>query len=174
MDAQPAATMTTAIMNHVGRRLPRTAPSHRWFATATLSPWSGATVHLSVRPEGRSNSVALGASDGGAVPPTPRSARSLLGHGLRSTTSSRRSSACDGVGDPDPLDGQGNCSQTPKLAAQALPDQLVTDPTGSGDRDFLIMGDLNSYAMEDSIEAIKGQTKAPGVVSGGRFMHECW
>ena len=75
---------------------------------------------------------------------------------------------------PRPLDGQGNCSQTPKLAAQALPDRLVTDPTGSGDRDFLIMGDLNSYAMEASIEAIKGQTKAPGVVSGGRFMHECW
>ena len=30
-------------------------------------------------------------------------------------------------------------------AAQALADYLATDPTGSGDPDFLIIGDLNSY-----------------------------
>ena len=35
-------------------------------------------------------------------------------------------------------------------AAQALVDWLATDPTGSGDPDFLIMGDLNSYAQEDT------------------------
>jgi hypothetical protein len=29
------------------------------------------------------------------------------------------------------------------------------DPTGSGDPDFIIMGDLNSYAMEDPIDAVK-------------------
>ncbi len=34
-------------------------------------------------------------------------------------------------------------------------DWLATDPTGSGDPDFLIMGDLNSYAMEDPIDAVK-------------------
>ena len=34
-------------------------------------------------------------------------------------------------------------------------DWLATDPTGSGDPDFLIMGDLNSYAQEDPIDAIK-------------------
>lgn len=28
-------------------------------------------------------------------------------------------------------------------------DWLATDPTGSGDPDVLIMGDLNSYALED-------------------------
>lgn len=38
---------------------------------------------------------------------------------------------------------------------QALVDWLATDPTGSGDPDYLIMGDLNSYAMEDPITAIK-------------------
>ena len=32
---------------------------------------------------------------------------------------------------------------------------MATDPTGSGDPDFLIVGDLNSYAMEDPITAIK-------------------
>jgi len=66
-----------------------------------------------------------------------------------------KGSACDDVGDPDIFDGQGNCNGTRTLAAQALVDWLATDPTGSGDPDFLIMGDLNSYAQEDPITAIK-------------------
>jgi uncharacterized protein len=64
-----------------------------------------------------------------------------------------KGSACSG--DPDAGDGQGNCNGTRTLAAQALVDWIATDPTGSGDPDFLIMGDLNSYAMEDPIDAIK-------------------
>jgi hypothetical protein len=39
-------------------------------------------------------------------------------------------------------------------AAQALVDWLATDPTGAGDADYLIMGDLNSYAREDPVTAI--------------------
>ncbi len=66
-----------------------------------------------------------------------------------------KGSACTDVGDPDLLDGQGNCSQTRRAAAEALVDWLATDPTGSGDPDFLIVGDLNSYAMEDTIDEIK-------------------
>ena len=66
-----------------------------------------------------------------------------------------KGSDCNDVGDPDVGDGQGNCSQTRRAAAQALVDWLATDPTGSGDPDFLIVGDLNWYAMEDSIDAIK-------------------
>ena len=66
-----------------------------------------------------------------------------------------KGSPCDDVGDPDMGDGQGNCSGTRTLAAQALVDWLATDPTGSGDPDFLIMGDLNSYAQEDPIDAVK-------------------
>jgi len=58
-------------------------------------------------------------------------------------------------GDPDVGDGQGNCNLTRKAAAQALVDWLATDPTGSGDPDFLIMGDLNSYAKEDPVTAIR-------------------
>lgn len=65
-----------------------------------------------------------------------------------------KGSDCIDVGDPDTGDGQGNCNQTRKKAAQALVDWLATDPTGSGDPDFLIMGDLNSYAKEDPIDAI--------------------
>ncbi|CAG0947707.1 hypothetical protein ANRL1_04454 [Anaerolineae bacterium] len=66
-----------------------------------------------------------------------------------------KGSDCNDVGDPDTGDGQGNCNVTRKLAAQALMDWLATDPTGSGDPDFLIMGDLNSYAKEDPIKAVR-------------------
>ncbi len=66
-----------------------------------------------------------------------------------------KGSACDDVGDPDAGDGQGNCNQTRTDAAAALVNWLATDPTGSGDPDFLIIGDLNSYALEDPITAIK-------------------
>ena len=38
---------------------------------------------------------------------------------------------------------------------QALADWLATDPTGSGDPDVLIIGDLNSYAKEDPIVALQ-------------------
>lgn len=66
-----------------------------------------------------------------------------------------KGSPCDDVGDPDVGDGQGNCNQTRTDGATALVNWLATDPTGSGDPDFLIIGDLNSYAMEDPITAIK-------------------
>jgi predicted extracellular nuclease len=56
--------------------------------------------------------------------------------------------------DPDTGDGQGNCNLTRKAAAEALVDWLATDPTGSNDPDFLILGDLNSYAKEDPIDAV--------------------
>lgn len=74
-----------------------------------------------------------------------------------------KGSACDDIGDFDAGDGQGNCNGTRTLAAQALVDWLATDPTGSGDADFLIIGDLNSYAMEDPIDAVKaGPDDIPG------------
>ncbi|HSR34261.1 MAG TPA: ExeM/NucH family extracellular endonuclease, partial [Anaerolineae bacterium] len=66
-----------------------------------------------------------------------------------------KGSACDDVGDPDLGDGQGNCNLTRTSAATALANWLATDPTSSGDSDFLIIGDLNSYAMEDPIEELK-------------------
>ena len=67
-----------------------------------------------------------------------------------------KGSACTDVGDPDLGDGQGNCNVTRTNAATALVNWLATDPTSSGDSDFLIVGDLNSYAMEDPITAITG------------------
>jgi predicted extracellular nuclease len=55
-----------------------------------------------------------------------------------------------GEGDDDPE--QGSCNLTRALAAQVLSDWLATDPTGSGDADFLIIGDLNAYDKEDPID----------------------
>ena len=66
-----------------------------------------------------------------------------------------KGSSCASIGDPDTGDGQGNCNQTRTDAANALVDWLATDPTNSGDSDRLIIGDLNAYAKEDPITAIK-------------------
>jgi len=66
-----------------------------------------------------------------------------------------KGSSCSSIGDPDAGDGQGNCNLTRTQAARALVDWLATDPTGSGDPDFLIIGDLNAYAMEDPVAVIK-------------------
>ncbi len=66
-----------------------------------------------------------------------------------------KGSPCDDIGDPDAGDGQGNCNQTRTAAATALVNWLATDPTGSGDPDFLLIGDYNAYALEDPIDAIK-------------------
>ena len=61
-----------------------------------------------------------------------------------------KGSAC--AGDPDMGDGQGNCNVTRTMAAEALVDWLASDPTGSGDLDALVIGDLNAYAKEDPID----------------------
>ena len=63
-----------------------------------------------------------------------------------------KGSDCNAVGDPDTGDGQGNCNITRTNAARALVDWIATDPAGSGDRDYLVIGDLNSYAKEDPID----------------------
>ncbi|MEZ4593281.1 MAG: ExeM/NucH family extracellular endonuclease [Chloroflexota bacterium] len=65
-----------------------------------------------------------------------------------------KGSDCNDVNDPDLGDGAGNCNLTRQAAAQALVDWLAADPTGSGDPDALIIGDLNSYDKEDPIDAI--------------------
>ena len=65
-----------------------------------------------------------------------------------------KGSDCNDVGDPDTGDGAGNCNVTRTLAAEALVDWLASDPTGSGDDDVLIIGDLNSYAKEDPIDVL--------------------
>ncbi len=64
-----------------------------------------------------------------------------------------KGSGC-GTGDDQPDHLGGNCNGTRTLAAAALADWLLADPTGSGDPDSMIIGDLNSYAMETPISAL--------------------
>ncbi len=65
-----------------------------------------------------------------------------------------KGSGC-GAGDDSPADGSGNCDLTRTRAAAALTDFLAADPTGSGDPDFLVIGDLNSYSMERPIATLE-------------------
>lgn len=56
---------------------------------------------------------------------------------------------------PDAGDGQGNCNQVRLNSANRLIEWLATNPTGTGDTDYLLVGDLNSYAKEDPIVALE-------------------
>ena len=65
-----------------------------------------------------------------------------------------KGSDCGGAPDDQPDTGRGNCNGTRTAAAAALADWLPTDPTGSGDPDHLIIGDLNSYTFETPITTL--------------------
>ena len=66
-----------------------------------------------------------------------------------------KGSSCDDIGDRNRRDGQGNCNATRTGAATALADWVADDPTGSGDADYLVIGDLNAYLFEDPLTALK-------------------
>lgn len=55
---------------------------------------------------------------------------------------------------PDAGDGQGNCAGVRTNAARSLATWLMSDPTGAGDPDVLIIGDLNSYTLEPPIRTL--------------------
>jgi len=65
-----------------------------------------------------------------------------------------KGSECDA---PDAGDGQGNCAMVRTNAANLLADWLASDPTGTGTRSVLIVGDLNSYAKENPIAALEAK-----------------
>ncbi len=58
-----------------------------------------------------------------------------------------------GCGD-DANDGSGNCNTVRDAAARAVTEWLATNPTGVTEEDVLLIGDLNSYRMEDPIQTI--------------------
>jgi len=68
-----------------------------------------------------------------------------------------KGSGCDELGDPDDSDGQGNCNVTRTLAAGTLASWLESDPTNTGTKNHLIIGDLNSYAQEDPIDTLRSK-----------------
>lgn len=59
--------------------------------------------------------------------------------------------------DRDLKDGQSCWNATRVQAATELTAWLATNPTGSADKDVLIMGDLNAYAKEDPIHTLVGK-----------------
>ncbi|MGD1809574.1 ExeM/NucH family extracellular endonuclease [Dapis sp. BLCC M126] len=83
-----------------------------------------------------------------------------LGTGERFTVSVNHFKSKGGTGsgdDADIGDGQGNFNGTRLRGSEALNAWLNTDPTGSGDSDFLIVGDLNAYAEEDPITFLEAE-----------------
>ena len=66
-----------------------------------------------------------------------------------------KGSSCNADGDPDTGDLQGNCNRTRTDSARELADWLATSPTGIKDPDTLVMGDLNAYAQEDPVDALR-------------------
>ncbi|MBM0743479.1 ExeM/NucH family extracellular endonuclease [Phormidium sp. CLA17] len=65
-----------------------------------------------------------------------------------------KSSSAGGVGDADIGDGQGFSNGTRTRASQDLAAWLATNPTGTADSDYLIMGDLNAYRLENPITTL--------------------
>lgn len=66
-----------------------------------------------------------------------------------------KGSACTDLGDPEDPDGQGNCNGVRTNAARALADWLDDHPELSAPGRSLVIGDLNAYAKEDPIEALR-------------------
>lgn len=69
-----------------------------------------------------------------------------------------KSKGCTGATglDADQGDGQSCFNYTRTQAVNALLNWIAGDPTGTGDPDFLIVGDLNSYARENPITTLEG------------------
>jgi predicted extracellular nuclease len=65
-----------------------------------------------------------------------------------------KGSAANLAGDADQNDGQGFSNATRTQAAQELAAWLATNPTGTTDPDYLIMGDLNAYRLENPITTL--------------------
>ncbi len=63
-----------------------------------------------------------------------------------------KGSGCDA---PDAGDGQGNCNAVRVAAATELAAWLAGDPTGTGEKDVLVVGDLNAYAKEDPVRTLE-------------------
>lgn len=68
-----------------------------------------------------------------------------------------KGSSCDADGDPNLDDGQGNCNRTRTDAALAIADWVASDPTGSHDPDYLVIGDFNAYTREDPLSAFRNK-----------------
>ena len=65
-----------------------------------------------------------------------------------------KGSSAGGAGDADAGDGQGLSNGSRSRGAAEMANWLATNPTGNGDTDVLILGDLNAYLQEDPITVL--------------------
>jgi hypothetical protein len=66
-----------------------------------------------------------------------------------------KGSSSGGAGDSDAGDGQGFSNGTRTRQSQDLTNWLATNPTGTTDPDYILLGDINAYAMENPITTIE-------------------
>ncbi|MEC7120936.1 MAG: ExeM/NucH family extracellular endonuclease [Pseudomonadota bacterium] len=76
------------------------------------------------------------------------------------------------AGDPDQLDGQGNNNPSRLQASVELSLWLDSNPTGATDGDYLVLGDLNSYRMEDPVRFLTGESFDVDANYGGYQLSE--
>ncbi len=134
------------------------------YKTANASLTTGTTVEIL----DDSDLPGLGLSFGNAVFDGVSSNRATLAATFTATASGEtmtiavnhfksKGSVNPAAGNTDIGDGAGNNNAIRLQAAQALDAWLATDPTGSGDSDILILGDLNAYAQEEPLTYLAGQ-----------------
>lgn len=68
-----------------------------------------------------------------------------------------KGSSCSSISDPDAGDGQGNCNLTRVAQSQAVLDFTADLAASSGDPDVLVIGDLNSYLLEDPVLTLESE-----------------
>lgn len=92
-------------------------------------------------------------------PPLAQTFRQLVDRGSRQPFTvvvnhfKSKSSSCASIGDPDTGDGQANCNLTRVAQSEAL--LGFVDELGETSSGVLVIGDLNSYAMEDPIKTLE-------------------
>ena len=67
-----------------------------------------------------------------------------------------KGSDCNESATRTPATARATATSPVRRPPKALVDWLATDPTGSGDPDVLVIGDINSYTFEDPIQDFDG------------------
>lgn len=112
-----------------------------------------------VVPVGSTALLETGAFDGLSRPPLAQAFRHpRSGEVLVVVAIHFKSKRCDDAtgANRDLGDGQSCYNAARVASARQLLAWLTSDPTGTGDADVLIVGDLNSYTREDPIDALVG------------------
>ncbi len=107
-------------------------------------------------PEGPAAALTTGAFAGTSRPPLAQSFRErATGETFTVVVNHFRSRSTPCEDDPEPAGEQGYCNRERTRAAGELIAWLETAPWGGDDPDVLVIGDLNAYAREDPLVALR-------------------